>query len=144
MKKVLFSVVFFGVLLVGLNSASAFNLKYVSLLLPPTPTATINVTVDMGTLTCEALECRNWYCQISYVIGGTPTPIYPAQTYSLLYHVYYFTGLTVPDNTEYICVTWYYIQAGPPCDQTTNPKTCCTRFDINTTNYTINCNPCVQ
>jgi len=99
MKKAFLPLIILGMLFIGINSSSAFNFKYFQILLPPTPTATINVTVDLGQLTCEALECQYWHCQIYYVIGSTYTPVGNSQQYDLFHQTYYFLNLC---TCEYI------------------------------------------
>ena len=124
---------------------NGLNPVYLISLLSPTSTYTINVTVDLGKVSCPSLEeCAYWRCEIYYISGGTPTLVGTYQTYSTNNLTYSWQHLVVPDNTTQICVRWYYVDNGSGCIHSHNDVYCCTKFETFQIDYTIDCNPCSQ
>lgn len=138
MKKLYYFLAIFGLLILNTKPASASNPVSLILLSTPVPTATIDITVDMGVFTCPLLNCQTWYCDIYASPSGTKLNSSPG-----VYNgnqTYYFPGLTVPSGTTKIYCKWYYVagNCGP-----FNDVWCAINYGGQASGI-IDCNPCTQ
>lgn len=142
MKTPIIRFILLGMVVLATKAVTAINPVELISLIVPAPTATINVTVDLGQFDCPALQCTTWYCKPQYEKNGNYTDI--GGSWPFVYGgptTHTWTGLTVDDYSDYICVYWYFSGS---CTRPHNPVRCCVPYKPGVTDYNITCNPCEQ